>query len=70
MAVEMADIEDSGVLANAHLAMHRKIVSSLIDSHTRIGGDEHARPKGMRLILGEHGSNSHVTTPDAQGQAP
>lgn len=55
--VEAADIENSILLADVHLATRHKIVSSLIGSHSRISEDEHARPRGMRVVLGEH---SHV----------
>ena len=49
-----ADIENSIVLSDAHIATRHKIVASLIGRHTRIDEDEHARPKGTRLVLGEH----------------
>ncbi len=52
--LEMADIENSIVLSDAHLATRHKIVHSLIGRYTRIDEDEHARPKGVRLVLGEH----------------
>jgi len=52
--LEMADIENSIVLSDAHIATRHKIVHSLIGRHTRIDEDEHARPKGARLVLGEH----------------
>ena len=52
--LEPADIENSIVLTDAHIATRHKIVHSLIGSHTRIDEDEHARPKGTRLVLGEH----------------
>ncbi len=55
--IEIGDVENSILLADVHLATHHKIVSSLIGSHTHISEDEHARPKGMRVVLGEH---SHV----------
>jgi glucose-1-phosphate thymidylyltransferase len=55
--IEAADIENSIVLTDVHLATHHKIVGSLIGSHSRITEDEHARPRGMRVVLGEH---SHV----------
>ena len=49
-----ADIENSIVLPDAYIATRHKIVASLIGRHTRIDEDEHARPKGTRLVLGEH----------------
>ena len=52
--LEMADIENSIVLSDAYIATRHKIVHSLIGRHTRIEEDEHARPKGTRLVLGEH----------------
>jgi glucose-1-phosphate thymidylyltransferase len=52
--IEIADIENSIVLADVHIATRHKIVSSLIGSHSRIMEDEHARPKGMRVVLGEN----------------
>ena len=55
--IDVADVENSIVLADVHLATRHKIVGSLIGSHSHIVEDEHARPKGMRVILGEH---SHV----------
>ncbi len=55
--IEAADVENSILLSDVHLATHHKIVSSLIGSHSRITEDEHARPRGMRVVLGEH---SHV----------
>jgi glucose-1-phosphate thymidylyltransferase len=55
--IEVADIENSILLADVHLATRHKIVGSLIGSHSHITEDEQARPRGMRVILGEH---SHV----------
>ncbi len=55
--IEVGDVENSILLADVHLATHHKIVGSLIGSHSEISEDEHARPKGMRVVLGEH---SHV----------
>lgn len=55
--IEVGDVENSILLADVHLATRHKIVSSLIGSHSHISEDEHARPKGMRVVLGEH---SHV----------
>ncbi len=55
--LEVADIENSILLSDVHLATHHKIVGSLIGSHSHIGEDERARPRGMRVVLGEH---SHI----------
>ncbi len=55
--IEVGDVENSMVLSDVHIATRHKIVSSLIGSHTHITEDELARPKGMRVVLGEH---SHV----------
>ena len=55
--IETGDDENSILLADVHLATHHKIVGSLIGSHSHITEDERARPKGMRVVLGEH---SHV----------
>ncbi len=55
--IEVADVENSIVLSDVRLATRHKIVSSLIGSHSHITEDERARPKGMRVVLGEH---SHV----------
>lgn len=55
--IETGDLENSILLADVHLATRHKIVGSLIGSHSHITEDEHARPKGMRVVLGEH---SHV----------
>ena len=55
--LEAADVENSILLADVHLATHHKIVGSLIGSHSHISEDERARPRGMRVVLGEH---SHV----------
>ena len=55
--IEFADIENSILLADVHPATRHKIVGSLIGSHSHITEDEHARPRGMRVVLGEH---SHV----------
>ncbi len=55
--IEVADIENSILLSDVHLATRHKIVGSLIGSHSYIAEDEHARPRGMRVVLGEH---SHV----------
>ncbi len=55
--LEIADVENSILLADVHLATRHKIVGSLIGSHSHIGEDDGARPRGMRVVLGEH---SHV----------
>ena len=55
--IEFADIENSILLPDVHLATRHKIVGSLIGSHSHITEDEGARPRGMRVVLGEH---SHV----------
>ena len=52
--IETGDVENSILLADVYLATRHKIVSSLIGSHSRISEDEHARPKGLRVVLGEH----------------
>ena len=55
--IDAADIENSILLSDVHLATHHKILGSLIGSHSYISEDEAARPRGMRVVLGEH---SHV----------
>ena len=55
--IDAGDVENSILLADVHLATHHKIVSSLIGSHSHISEDDQARPRGMRVVLGEH---SHV----------
>ena len=55
--IEAGDVENSILLADVHVATRHKIVASLIGSHSHITEDERARPRGMRVVLGEH---SHV----------
>jgi len=52
--LEGAEIEDSILLSDVRVATRHKIVGSLVGSHSVLEEDPDARPKGMRLVLGEH----------------
>ncbi len=52
--VKRGEIENSIIMDNCHIDISERIVDSLIGPHSIISANKSGKPKGYRLIIGEH----------------